>query len=120
MADDAWVEQGRCLKRVFVQKVGSDKLALHFCELRMGREGVFHFGGAFFEMFQQVPMPAFEILEHVRQLQRCGFAVELKDPVDDMVGACLVGGLRSLGSVAGLKGRTTTRAGSGRSKRGCR
>ena len=57
----------------------------------MGRQGILHFGGTLFEYLQQVSVPAVEIFEHIRQLQRCGLGIEPEDPVDDMVRARLVG-----------------------------
>src|SRR5258707_13762583 len=45
---------------------------------------------------------------------RGSFGIKTKNFADNMVGADFIVALRSLGSVAGLKGLTTTRAGSGR------
>ena len=36
-------------------------------------------------------MPAEEILQHIGELAGCGFGIECENPVDDMVGAGLVG-----------------------------
>jgi len=83
-------------------------------------------------------MPALKIFQDIGELAGNGFGIEGENPVDDMVGAGLVGrpatasesrartrstiwlarvlsvALRSRGSVSGLNGRTITRAGSGR------
>ena len=59
-------------------------------------------------------MSTFEIVEYIAQLLCGGVGVEPKYPAHDMIGSNLSVGLRSRGSVAGLKGLTTTRAGSGR------
>ena len=57
----------------------------------MRRERLFHFVGARLERLQQVAMPALEILQHVRQLAGRGLRIERENPLDDMVGAGLVG-----------------------------
>ena len=90
--DDARIEQGRRFERIFVQEIGADQLALDLGEIGMRGEGVFHLVGARLERLQQVAVPALEILEHIGQL--AGDAVSgssAKHPVDDVVGARLVG-----------------------------
>ena len=104
MADDAGIEQRRCFEGVFVQEIGADQAALRLAEARMRLEGVFHFGGARIERIEQVAMPAFEILEHVGQLLRCGFRIEAENPVDDMIGAGLVGAIEVSRFGRGLEG----------------
>jgi hypothetical protein len=59
-------------------------------------------------------MPALEILQDVGELGGDGLGIQREDPVDDMIRAGLVGRVEIAGSVAGLNGRTVTRAGSGR------
>jgi len=90
VANDARVEQGRCFERIFVEKIGTDQLALYFAEYNMGCEGGFHFGGSLFEYLQQVPVAAIEIFEHVVQLTFRGLGIEPENPVDDMVRSRLV------------------------------
>ena len=90
MPDDAWIEQGRSLERILVEKVGPDQTALRLIELGMGFERVLHFRGARFENVEQVPVAAFEVFKHLAQLLRGGFGIEPKHPVDDMIGADLV------------------------------
>jgi len=77
-------------------------------------ERLFHFSGAGLEDLKQVPVAAFEICEHLGQLTLSCFDVEPKNPVDNMIGPGPVSWIEVSGSVAGLKGLTTTRAGSGR------
>jgi hypothetical protein len=64
------------------------------------------------EDIEQIPVTIFEILDDVAQLLRGSCCIELKNSADDMVGRVLSVGLMSRGSVAGLKGLTTTLAGS--------
>ena len=57
----------------------------------MSRESPFHFVGTGFECRQQVAMAAEKVLEDVGELSGRGFGIECENPLDDMVGACLVG-----------------------------
>ena len=66
-----------------------------------GSSAVFHFCGARLEDIEQIPVTTFEILEHLAQLLRGGFGIEPKNPVDDMIGPDLVGGIE----VSGLSRR---------------
>src|ERR1700755_927907 len=75
MPDDAWIEQGRCLKRIFVEKISSDKGALPLIQLRVRLERIFHLCGACFENIDQIPVAAFKILEHLTQMLRRGFGI---------------------------------------------
>jgi len=108
---DAGIEQCRGFERIFVEKIGADQLALNFGKTAVSRQGFFHFVGAGFECRQQVAMAAKEILQNVGELTGRDVGIECENPFDDMIGACPVGRLRSRGSVAGLNGRTITRAG---------
>ena len=87
----------------------------------MGGKRLLHFVGARLECLQQIAVPPLKVLQHIRQLagrglrhrapergRRYGWPVSCRS------------GLRSRGSVAGLNGRTITRAGSGRRWRACR
>ena len=91
MRHDAGIEQGRGFERILVEKIGADQLALDFGKAAMSREGLLHFVGAGLERLQQVAMTAQEILQDVRELAGSGFGIECENPVDDMVGARLVG-----------------------------
>ena len=90
MPDDAWIEQGRRLERILVEKIGPDQAALRLVQLGMRFERVLHLRGARFENVEQVPVAAFEVFEHLAQLLRGRFGIEPKHPVDDMIGADLV------------------------------
>jgi hypothetical protein len=57
----------------------------------MWLQRLFHLLGARLEDIEQIPVTAFEIFEHVRQLLRCGFGIEAKNSVDDMIGPDLIG-----------------------------
>ena len=57
----------------------------------MSRERLFHFVGAGFERLQQVAMAALEVLQDIGKLAGSGFGIECENPIDDMVGAGLVG-----------------------------
>lgn len=59
-------------------------------------------------------MATLEVLEDIGELGGRRFGIERQDPVNDVVRRILSVRLRSRGSVAGLNGRTTTLAGSGR------
>ena len=111
---DAGIEQRRGLERVFVQKISADQLALDPGKSTVSRQRLFHDVGTGLECLQQVAMPALKVFQHVCQQAGCDLRVECENALDDMVGAGLVGGLRSRGSVVGLNERTITRAGSGR------
>src|SRR4029079_3897432 len=90
MADDAWIEQGRGFERIFVEKIGSDQSTLRLAQWIMGVERLLHFRGARFENFEQVPVPALEVLEHLAQLL-CGcVGIEPKHAGNNMIGANLV------------------------------
>ena len=80
----------------------------------MRRQHLFHDVGARLERLQQVAMPALEILQDIGELAGNGLGIEREHPVDDMIGAGLVGRVEIARLVAGLNGRTMTRAGSGR------
>ena len=80
MPDDAWIEQGRGFERIFVEKIGSDQSALRLVQWSMRLERLLHFRGARLENFEQVPVAAFEVLEHLAQLLRGRFGIEPKHP----------------------------------------
>lgn len=63
--DDARIEQGRGLERVFVEKICADQAALRCVQFGMGFQRVFHFCGARLEDIDQVPVTAFEIVEYI-------------------------------------------------------
>ena len=71
----------------------------------MSLQRLFHDVGAGLERLQQVAMPALEIFQDVGELAGNGFAVQRQHPVDDVIGACLVGRVE----IAGL-GRRLERA----------
>ena len=116
MPHDAGIEQSRRFERVFVQKIGADQAALRPAQLGCAARA-------------PVPSPP---RAPRRSRADCGggprnsparrpaaappsSGAERQHPVDDMVGArSCRSDCRSRGSVAGLNGRTTTRAGSGR------
>ncbi len=88
---DRGVEQGRGFVRIFAEKIGADQLALRFGESAVRRQHLFHDVGARLERLQQVAMPALEILQDIGELAGNGFGIEREHPVDDMIGAGLVG-----------------------------
>jgi len=57
------------------------------------RKRLLHFIGTELKRLQQVAVPAFEVLQHVRQLAGRSLRIELENALDDMVGARLVGGV---------------------------
>ena len=90
MPDDARIEQGRGFERILVEKISPDQSALRLRQLSMRFERFLHIGGARFKNFEQIPVAACEVFEHFVQLLRGSFGIELKHPVNDMVGANLV------------------------------
>ena len=104
MADDAWIEQGRGFERIFVEKIGSDQSTLRLAQWRMGVERILHARGARFENFEQVSVPAFEILKHLAQLPRGRFGIEPKHPANDMIRTDLVGRIEVSGLSRWLEG----------------
>ena len=114
MRHDAGIEQRRGFERVFVEKIGADQLALDLGKGAVSRQGLFHFVGARFERLQQVAMAALEILQDIGQLAGSGLGSSARTRSTIWFARVLSVGLRSRGSVAGLNGRTITRAGSGR------
>src|SRR5882724_2662624 len=98
---DAWIEQGRGFERIFAEKISADQLALGFCKDPMLCEGFLHLIGASLELLQQVTMSTKEIIEDIRELRGNGLGIECKNPVDDVIGAHLVGGVE----ITGLGGR---------------
>ena len=51
-----------------------------------------HLGRTHLEDLEQVPMAAFEVLEHVGQLLLGGIGVKVQNSTDNVIGARLVGG----------------------------
>jgi hypothetical protein len=66
-------------------------LALNFGKGAVSRQCLFHLVGAGFEGFEQVAMAAKKILQDVGELAGSGFGIERENPIDDMIGAGLVG-----------------------------
>ena len=91
MRHDARIEQCRGFERIFIEKIGADQLTLNFGKSAVRRQGPFHFVGAGFERLQQVAVAAQEILQHVGELAGSCLGIECENPLDDMVGARLVG-----------------------------
>ena len=91
MPDDARIEQGRRLERVFVEKIRADQAALRLIQFGMWLERIFHLRGARLEDIEQVPVTTFEVFEHIAQLLRGSFGIKPKNPADDMIGPDLIG-----------------------------
>src|SRR5260370_202573 len=91
VSDDARIEQGRRLERVFMKKIRTEQPALRLVQFGMRRERAFHLSGARLEDIEQIPVTTLEIFEHLVQLLCGGFGIELKDPIDDMACPNLVG-----------------------------
>ena len=121
MGDDARIEQRRRFEGIFVQEIGADQLALVLGEGGVGGERLFHLVGARLERRRAgcdgAPgsSPA-----HRRAGWRRSSASSARTRSTIWFARVLSVGLRSRGSVAGLNGRTITRAGSGRRWRACR
>jgi hypothetical protein len=91
MPDNARIEQGRGLERIFAEKIGPNQATLRFIQLSMWLERVLHLGGARFKNVEQVPVTTCEVFEHLAQLLRGSFGIEPKHPVNDMIGPDFVG-----------------------------
>ena len=97
-----------------MKKIRTDQAALRFIQFGMRLERLFHLCRTRLEDIEQTPVTTFEILDHVAQLLRGSCCIELKNSADNMVGPSLIGWVDVSGfSRAGLKGLTTTLAGSG-------
>src|SRR5258708_20534720 len=83
--DDARIEQGGRLERILVEKIRTDQAPLRLVQFAMLVERVLHLCGARLENIEQIPMPTFEVLEHVAQLLGGSFGIEPKNPVDDLI-----------------------------------
>ena len=101
MGNDAGIEQRRCFKRIFVEKIGTDQLALHQAESGMIGKGPLHFVGAGLELSQQVGMPSLEIFQDIRKLRRRILSAQSQNTVNDVIGPGPVGGIQ----VAWFRGR---------------
>ena len=55
----------------------------------------FHFCSARLEYVDQIPVTAFEIVEHIAQLLYGSFGIEPKDPVNDTISPNLIGGVKA-------------------------
>src|SRR5450631_1887480 len=93
MRHDAGIEQSGGFERIFAEKISADQLALELRKGSMGRESFLHFLGARLERLQQVAMSALEIVEHVGELGGDGFGIERKNPIDNVIGPYLIGGV---------------------------
>jgi len=58
---------------------------------------VFHIRSARLKDINQIPVAAFEIVEHIAQLLCSSFGIELKYPADDMIGPNLISGVEVSG-----------------------
>lgn len=67
MPHDAWIEQGRSLERVFVEKIGPDQATLRLIQCGMGFKSILHFRGARLEYIEQVPVTTPKVLKHLAQ-----------------------------------------------------
>src|SRR5579859_1128914 len=94
MGNDAGVKQCRGFKRIFVEEVGTDQLALHQAESGMIDKGLLHFPGAGLELRQQIGMSSLEVFQNISKLCRRILGAKRKNTVDDMVGPGLVCGIQ--------------------------
>lgn len=102
--DNAWIEQGRRLERIFMKKIRSDQPALRLVQFSMWFKCSFHLRGSRLEEIEQISVTTFKIFEHICQLPRGGFRIEPKHSVDDMIGPDLVGWVEISGFSRGLEG----------------
>ena len=93
MSDDARIEQGGRLERVFEKKIGAHEPPLLTGECCVGRKSVFHVLCARVESLEQISVAPLEILEHVRQLADHRCRIECQHPINDVVCPCLVSGI---------------------------
>ena len=91
MPDDARIEQGRRLERVFVEKIRADQATLRLVQFGMRLERIFHLRSARLEDLEQIPVTTFEIFEHFAQLLCGSIGIEPKNSANDMIGPDLVG-----------------------------
>jgi hypothetical protein len=93
MSDDAGIEQGSRLERVFEKKIGAHEPALLTGKCCVGRKSVFHILCARVESLEQISVAPLEILQYVRQLAGHRCAIECQHPINDVVCPCLVSGI---------------------------
>ena len=74
-----------------MEEISSDQTALRLVQRGVWLECVLHLGCARLENIEQIAMTAFEVLQHVAQLLRCGIRIEPQHSIDDMVRPGLVG-----------------------------
>jgi len=67
-------------------------------------ERLFHFRCARLKNFEQVSVPATEVLEHLAQLLHRRFGIKPKHPANDMIGTDLVGRVEVSGLSRWLEG----------------
>lgn len=104
MANNAWIEQGRGFERILVEKIGPDQSTLRLAQWSMGVERLLHFRCARLENFEQVSVPAPEVLKHLAQLLHGRFGIKPKHPANDMIGTDLVGRIEVSGLSRWLEG----------------
>jgi hypothetical protein len=101
MTNDAGIEQRRGFKRIFVEKIGTDKPALHQAESGMIGKGPLHFVGAGLELSKQIGVSSLEVFQDIRKLRRRVLGAQGQNTVNDMIGPGLVGGIQ----IARFRGR---------------
>ena len=57
-------------------------------------DGFFHLIGARFEYLEQIAVTTLKVLKNLRELTGGGVGIERQDAIDDVIRACLVGGIQ--------------------------
>src|ERR1041384_2986919 len=91
IADDARIEQGRRLERVFMKKIRANQATPRLIQCDMRLKCLFHFCSTGLENLKQIPMTALEIFEYFRQLPGGSLGLELKNPINNAFGPRLIG-----------------------------
>ena len=63
----------------------------------MRGDGFFHLIGARFEYLEQIAVTILEVLQDLRELTGGGVGIERQDAIDDVIRACLIGGVEIAG-----------------------
>jgi hypothetical protein len=84
-----------------MEEIGPDQLALYQAESGVASKGLLHFAGAGLELSQQVAVPSLEVFQDICKLRGRVLRAQGQNTVNDMIGPCLVGGIK----VARFRGR---------------
>jgi hypothetical protein len=86
-----------------MKKICANQTAPRLVQRDMRLERLFHFRGTGLENLKQIAVAALEIFQHLGQLPGGRLGLELKNPVDNMIGPSLIGWVEVAGFSRRLK-----------------